>query len=162
MVTPPSPAAKAFRPWQAGIETALFRDAAGRQHVRLRRAGATIQLAVSGASVCDAPYLLTELVLPEHLARTRAASIHTLNQMMGCRPTVPSRQSSGSWRLQLVLQALDGDLAGASQRQIATLLFGAQRVARDWRDGHLRDCVRRAVGRGRRLMTGGYLELLRR
>lgn len=66
-------------------------------------------------------------------------------------------------RLAHVLQALDGWLDGAPHREIAIAIFGEQRVARDWSDSrnHLRDQIRRAVTRGRALMTGGYLQLLK-
>ncbi|WP_246462326.1 DNA -binding domain-containing protein [Mesorhizobium sangaii] len=62
-------------------------------------------------------------------------------------------------RLRIVLQALHGSLAGASQ-EIAIALFGRRRVEEDWsRPGsHLRDQVRRAIQTwplpdGRRLQT---------
>lgn len=59
------------------------------------------------------------------------------------------------------LQALDGVHAGASQRQVAKVLFGAAAVASRWHsDGQLRAYVRRLIARGRRLMQGGYRRLL--
>jgi hypothetical protein len=66
-------------------------------------------------------------------------------------------------RFSLILSALDASLAGASQREIAAALVGAERAEADWRHPgqHLRDRVRRAVRRGRDLMNGGYLALLR-
>lgn len=66
-------------------------------------------------------------------------------------------------RLALILRALDGHLAGASHRQIATALWGERRVAEEWSDPrrNLRDQIRRAVHRGCRLMTGGYRRFLR-
>lgn len=164
--TPPSPAARPFHPWRAAIQTAMFRDAGGRQHVRLRQGNENIQLAVSGASLLESPYLLTELVLPEDLARSRLTAIAAFNRLprrsISAGPL--SSERLASQRLQLVLRALDAYLAGASQRQIAISLFGSRRVEQDWRDagGHLRDHVRRVIGRGRHLMTAGYLELLRR
>lgn len=62
----------------------------------------------------------------------------------------------------MVLQALDGWLAGAPYRDIAVALFGEARVEADWTDPrrHLRDRVRRAVRRGRALMGGGYRTFL--
>lgn len=60
------------------------------------------------------------------------------------------------------LQALDGVLAGASQREIARVLFGAERVDRSWRpDGDLRARTRFLIRRGLALMRGGYVDLLR-
>jgi len=65
-------------------------------------------------------------------------------------------------RYSIVLQALDGRLAGLSDRMIAKDLVGEARVKADWSDAHdhLRDRVRRAVARGLHLMRGGYLDLL--
>jgi len=60
------------------------------------------------------------------------------------------------------LQTLDGVLAGASHRELAEALFGAEAVAKRWYDGSdLRAQVRRLVRRGRVLMLGGYRRLLR-
>lgn len=59
------------------------------------------------------------------------------------------------------LQALDGWLAKASQREIASALFGAERVAAQWQpDSELRAQVRYLIRRGRELMDGGYRDLL--
>ncbi|WP_323026664.1 DUF2285 domain-containing protein [Castellaniella sp.] len=58
------------------------------------------------------------------------------------------------------LQALDATLAGASLREVAEGLFGADVVAADWHaDGDLRARVRRLVRRGDALMRGGYRHL---
>lgn len=58
------------------------------------------------------------------------------------------------------LQALDATLAGASLREIAEGLFGAEAVAAGWyADGGLRSRVRRLVRRGQSLMRGGYRRL---
>ncbi len=59
------------------------------------------------------------------------------------------------------LQALDGTLAGASQREVAEVWFGRAVVAAQWHgDSDLRAQVRRAVRRGQVFMRGGYRGLL--
>lgn len=59
------------------------------------------------------------------------------------------------------LQALDGALSGASQREIAVVLFGADVVARNWHaDGELRARIRYLIRRASALMNGGYCRLL--
>ncbi len=59
------------------------------------------------------------------------------------------------------LQALDGTLAGASQRGVAEVLFGISAVAERWHDdSDLRAQVRRLIRRGQALMDGGYRHLL--
>ncbi len=162
---PPSTSAVAFRP-RRFIRTDIFRDRRGREQVQLSQGGAKVQLAVSGASLLDAPCLLTELAIPDDRAGPRLAAIAAFNHLaQGGRGTVPSHVHGGaSARLALVLQALDGHLAGASQRQIAVSLFGPKRVESGWRDSGncMRDRVRRAVRRGRHMMDSGYLDLLQR
>ena len=65
--------------------------------------------------------------------------------------------------LMRTLQALDAHLDGASARQTAEALFGAERIKADWyRNTPLRDQVRYLIRRGHQLMDGGYRELLRR
>jgi hypothetical protein len=58
------------------------------------------------------------------------------------------------------LQALDATLAGASLRQVAEGLFGAETVTDGWHaDSGLRSKVRRLVQRGKTLMRSGYRRL---
>ena len=57
------------------------------------------------------------------------------------------------------LQALDATLAGASLRDVAEGLFGADAAAGWYSDGGLRSKVRRLVRRGDALMRGGYRRL---
>ena len=59
------------------------------------------------------------------------------------------------------LQVLDGLAAGASQRELATAIFGPAAVARGWRpDGALRAQVRYLIRRARTLMAGEYRYLI--
>jgi hypothetical protein len=60
------------------------------------------------------------------------------------------------------LIALDGHLAGRSYRDIAEILYGAERIGPYWTDDSrgYKSKVRRAVERGVALMKGGYRELL--
>ena len=70
----------------------------------------------------------------------------------------PSRSSQVHMRM---LQALDGSLAGASQRDIAVALFGPEAVKRQWySDSELRAQVRHLIRKGRALMLGEYRRLL--
>lgn len=66
-------------------------------------------------------------------------------------------------RLVTILRVSDALAAGASQREIATALFGAEAVARDWnnRSDALRSRLRRLVREARAMAAGGYRRLLR-
>ncbi len=89
------------------------------------------------------------------------AGIERLAALMTGRPPPPELTPIQTGLLRHALQALDAALAGASLRDTAEAVFGERRVAADWfRSSPLRDQVRYLVRRGRRLMAGGYRELL--
>ncbi len=70
------------------------------------------------------------------------------------------RVSQASLRHLRALQALDGVRAGASQRMIAEVLYGADRVREEWyADSALRAQLRHSLARALALMRGGYLGL---
>lgn len=66
-------------------------------------------------------------------------------------------------RLVETLRALDARLAGATTREIASALFGAERVlpGPEWKSHDLRSRTKRLVTAGLALMNGGYRDLLR-
>jgi hypothetical protein len=68
--------------------------------------------------------------------------------------------SATKWRDYLI--ALDGHLEGRTYRDIAEVIYGAERIGTSWTDENrsLKDRVRRAVERGIELMQTGYVELL--
>jgi hypothetical protein len=60
-----------------------------------------------------------------------------------------------------MLQAIDGQSMGASQREIASAIYGAKRVAAAWTpDSELRARIRYFLRRGRLLVNGGYRRLV--
>ena len=61
------------------------------------------------------------------------------------------------------LIALDGKAAGATHREIATVIHGSARVDSEWPDleAPIRYKIKRDLARGRRLMNGGYRDLLK-
>lgn len=91
--------------------------------------------------------------LADELGKMVAARVESVAATK-CRP-------SQTMLLELhTLQALDATLAGASLREAAEGLFGAEAVTAGWyADGGLRSRVRRLVRRGRSLMRGGYRHL---
>lgn len=69
-------------------------------------------------------------------------------------------QRAARWIRQL--RAFGALSAGASERDIAVVLFGEQHTHQQWRDrdGSLRSAVRRLVSAARRNVAGGYRDLL--
>jgi hypothetical protein len=74
--------------------------------------------------------------------------------------TLTAQQRS---RLKLILRSLDGWLADCSYREIAKVLFGPDSVSagRAWASSELLGQTKRLCNRGRDLMNGAYLDLLR-
>jgi hypothetical protein len=68
------------------------------------------------------------------------------------------RRAGRFWR---ILQVLDGAVAGLRQREIASVVFGSERVNREWQvESHLRDHIRRTIAQGRQLVKCGNRRLL--
>jgi len=136
----------------------------GTAHLAFGRADRSLQIRLGPLHTDGPPRLVVEL--PTKSGDT-SAWLNALARYSRLRATgqideqVPI-DPRGS-RLFMIMRALDGSLAGRSQREVAAMLFGPQRVEADWRDPgqHIRDRVRRAIRRGYTLMKGGYLELLR-
>jgi hypothetical protein len=65
-------------------------------------------------------------------------------------------------RAKRMLQAYDGRLAGASQREIAKVIFKMPAISRDeWQSASQRFAVMALLRNARRMVDGGYLTLLR-
>ncbi|UCI32002.1 DUF2285 domain-containing protein [Mesorhizobium sp. B4-1-4] len=136
----------------------------GDQHILLQQEGYQLQLALTEGSLLEPARLVTEAVFPTEWTRQRLNALACLNHLhakgkLAAKyfPVEPRNR-----RMSFALRALDGALAGAPHRDIAMALFGHARVQADWNDpgDHLRDRIRRAIGRGHWLMNGGYRGLL--
>ena len=98
-----------------------------------------------------------ECGLGTRLARFRAEA----RLLDGATPSPRARATSRAALLHLrALQAIDGGRDGASHRDIAAALFGADNARERWSaDSELRAQVRYLVARADGLMRGGYLAL---
>ncbi|MDH1180081.1 DUF2285 domain-containing protein [Achromobacter mucicolens] len=91
-----------------------------------------------------------------HFAPRRAG----VTRPVPCAATQAARVNPANLRHLRALQALDGVRAGASQRHIAEVLYGRERVRQDWHaDSALRAHVRHSLARALALMRSGYLGL---
>ena len=79
---------------------------------------------------------------------------------MSNRPSALPRWTTRTQNLRDALITLDGRRAGASYREIATVLYGAKTVAEDWHKG-LKERMHRHFKRGAKLSDGGYRDFLR-
>lgn len=133
-------------------------------HVLLRRAGSTVQLIWHGADIRNGDLLITapvELLAlmseSQRLAIQRLADFQTRGRLSLFKPNARAA------RLQMCLQALDGRIAGASWRQLASAIFGKERATKEWASPSrsLLDRTRRLFWRGFSYMKGQYRDLLK-
>lgn len=146
-----------------GLPVMVVRREAGDQHVLVVDGERRLRFAVvegdvlRGASACFAS--LTP-------SRGGATSLEGLRQLMtlqacGRLPRAPAFAVNKTPKWLAALQAYDARRAGASQRDIARLMFGERRVVEDWngRSDYMRLRVHRLLGASERLVAGGYRAL---
>jgi len=137
----------------------------GYHHLVFAKNGHCIQLRILGSLCLDRARLVAAVFMESVRLRGQLTAISCLNDLRDRGDIMPAFISldNRSKRLSLVLHALDGKLAGQTNREIAVSLFGERRVQAEWGDPgeYLQDQVRRAIRRGQQLMEGGYRSLLR-
>lgn len=143
----------------------LHLDALGRQHLTMKGANAYVVLLISGPLVSAGPVHIRLIFNGiRHLDRditslsAFAQIVHgirrnAIHDLPGPVDTIKLRDA---------LIAFDGERAGATRREIATVIYGADRVDEEWKQssGRLKAVIKRDVLRGRRLVAGGYLKLV--
>ncbi len=107
----------------------------------------------------------TAAVLPldERFSVRLAAAARLYRSLMSGAQSPDGLRAQRRFRLKRMLRALDGRGAGASYREIAQHVVGADVTdSAAWRTAPARDVVIRLCRAATRLMRGGYLALLRR
>jgi hypothetical protein len=153
----PNLADRRFRLPPLSVEAALAIDGGDRL---MERHGAMLRMHLDAAGAEPPAALLPFDRLFEIRA---AAAVRLWRGLTGRNPgpnpaaLSPERRD----RLILALRGLDGSLDGATHREIANSLFGANDIpARDWISHDLRDRTARLVRLGFAMMKGGYRRLL--
>jgi hypothetical protein len=125
-----------------------------------------ITLRSQGVSVVDAPTNLTFLIQSMAAVATAPRLLRLARSLLD--PTLNIKLehiSPAPWyrKLNEALVALDGYQAGASQREIAAVLYGRSSAEAAWHNGDFsfKQRVHRAVAKGRALAAGGHVVLLR-
>ena len=121
----------------------------------------TLTLAADVANGAPFAYAVPAGVDPARYRFTLETALSLLQGSDAHTPTALARPPRSALTHMRALQALDGVAAGASQREIAAVLFGEDEVAARWSpDGELRAQVRYLIQRGRALVEGDYRTLL--
>lgn len=142
--------------------TVVLEDA-GRQSVAITDGARQLRLDVEG-SVTEGPVRLEYQLAGFEGVEAR---IQTLRRLIALRrlqrfPAGLEYAEPKAKRWMLILRAHDLAQAGLSHRRIAVELFGADRVAAEWRTSSdsMRLQVQRLLRDARNLVQGGYLGLL--
>lgn len=156
----PPPEADAFEFWRIPGRKHLLHDGK-RLALTARWPGCCVRLALAPGLADGMAYLyaVRACAAPCASYRTITSELDKLAMGDAAVPAAAARaRPAPAALLELhTLQALDAALAGASLRETAEGLFGAEAVAAGWyADGGLRSRVRRLVRRGQSLMRGGY------
>ena len=92
---------------------------------------------------------------------TRVAAADRLRRCLIGRTADPPLTHQQRERLKRALRTVDGRRDGASYRTVATVFFGARRVAEEpWKTSSLKAQVARLAAHGRMLIDHGYRRLL--
>jgi hypothetical protein len=142
----------------------VITDTSGREVVLLADGGHNIQLEVRSGTVASGPARLRyDLAGFGHLdAKVRTLIRLNALRRLGRFPNSLFPPEPGAKKWAKALQAYDGMVAGASQREIATVIFSARLVEEEWggRSDFLRLRVQRLLGYARNMVAGGYRKLL--
>lgn len=124
----------------------------------------SVQLAINSANepIPLAIYLALRLANQNNLYENSKCIDRFVRYCCGKKITAAPQRGYSPDRLRQTLIALDGYLSGASQREIAQVIFGAKSIKEDWNSGVLsyKSRVRRLIDKGRRLMEADYVNLL--
>ena len=160
---PSGPSSQPFGLWRMRGRKALYHDGSCLV-LENRVAGGTLRIVIADELAEGEPfaYLVCADALAEHrlrqVRRCQALMEHREPGNAGAPLARPDRVAVADMRS---LQALDGVLAGASQRDVATAIFGYPRVNDEWStDGSLRAQIRHLIRRGREFVNGGYARLI--
>lgn len=143
---------------------AIAVSADGRQHVSLSDGFRRIRIDVTSGSVLDGPVRLHYQLAGIDGVEPKLLTIRRLLALMhlGRFATGLEKPEPRAARWVAMLRAHDALSEGASQREIASVLFGERRVQSEWRQDSdsLRLRIQRLVRRGEALVGGGYKGLL--
>lgn len=152
----------AFSLWKIPGRKSLFHNRCD-LHLSAQVSHETVRVLIP-QMVCDGGTFAFRLPASSDLhaawaAASRAFSVLTA-RYHPARSSRPNRQVLSHARS---LQALDGEAGGASQREIAEVLFGEREVWERWgTNSELRAQLRYLLRRGHQLVDGGYRRLLYR
>lgn len=135
----------------------------GHEHVLFWDGSRHLQLMVLKGTVVDGPVLFHYRLNGFRHLEAKTLTLRRLTRLRRLRrfpkSLYPMERRAQRWVM--MLRAWDGVCAGASQRAIASALYGEKLVQEDWHVGFLRTRVQRLVRSASALVHGGYRDLMR-
>lgn len=131
-------------------------------HLLLREIDPGLHLVADATIQPDDPLAISIPIDPDGLDRVAAAD-RLFRHLAGYRVPRDQRMTAQQRRrLKAMLRAVDARRHRASQREIAQVLFGVERIAEEqWQSSPFRDTVRDLLSDGAAMIAGGYRKLLR-
>ena len=123
-----------------------------------------LQLTITGSDGIIAPTILVLQLHRRNDIGVVGEALATLDSFLSAPAglvSTPPGWTAETERLRDALIAIDCYRAGLTLRETAVVIYGRQRVDRDWPGKGLRDRMRRSRQRGLALCNGAYLNLLR-
>ena len=153
----------AFQVGCLSLATTTVVGTSGAQHLAVSDGLRRIRLDIVDGTLLQGPVRLHYRLAgfadaePQLLTLQRLLALHRLGRF--ARGLHPRERKAERWTM--MLRAHDLSVAGASQREIATELFGLD-VSREWRrrSDYLRLRIQRLLREANGLVHGGYLDLL--
>lgn len=147
------------------LPATIVKDRDGEELI-IGRGRTAVRLSIGGGSLLEGPVCLAyQLEGQRHLGR-RLLALRQWEALLRLRrlPRPLAAPMLNAERSMLVVRTLDALAVHDSMRAIASAVFGAELVARDWGDDsdYLRMKVRRLISVAQRLAAGGYRAILTR
>jgi len=151
----------AFDCRQCPLFRAVVRGADG-QHLLFSDGVRHLQLAVTEGDALTGPVLLSCTLRGLTDFESKPLTLQRLCRLARrgrlLKSLYPPERRARRWVE--MIRAWDGATTGASQRDIAAVLFGERAAREDWEAGFLRTRVQRLLSGARAMVRGGYRKLL--
>lgn len=137
-----------------------YEDLENRQHFFFNHHNLRAQIFISDGLAAN-EFLQAAIPLDPFMLARLAATEEFLRVISGKQIVKKSTPSLTMLRLHKALRALDAMAAKASQREIAELFYGKERIRQEyWKTSSIRQSILRLCRLGQKMVDGGYVELL--
>lgn len=140
-----------------------FTDSIGREFLLARGNGCLFQMRCHGISLLGMEQVRMKLQISDFESYDRKVKAQQEGmRIFGDNPEAETpKWTKRTHMLRDGLIVLDSLKLGMNRREVATILYGKDRVDAEWREGHMKDAVKYLVQKAEALRDGGYLvELL--